>query len=317
MNRSTKAILISVSLVAMALAIIQAPCFAVEIEQQEFFVNADTGMKLMVVAKIPQSGRIGQAVLLVHGSGVGWEYWDVPFRDYSIMDYLARKGIDVYAVECRGYGKSTKPNGLEVASTSIAADLRTVVTDITKRSKVEKVSIVGHSSGGKVLMAVAGTYPELLNKIVFMGTSYKKRNPKFIPYATKVLEEAKQPGRDYVTNSHHLDVEKRLDTYDEDVVLWYKKLVGENYSLMPAGVFIDSVENPASKFVTAIKVPSLFPNGSNEYVVDTDDALDLFKDIGASDKAMIIQPGGYHLMFLEKRGHVGIQESIFFWLTKK
>ncbi len=29
---------------------------------------------------------------------------DIPIRDYSVMDYLAGRGFEVYAVECRGYG---------------------------------------------------------------------------------------------------------------------------------------------------------------------------------------------------------------------
>ena len=69
-----------------------------EIHREEFFVETDTGMKLMVAARIPRTERLGQVVLLVHGSGVGWPYWDIPIRDYSIMDYLAGRGFEVYAV---------------------------------------------------------------------------------------------------------------------------------------------------------------------------------------------------------------------------
>ena len=85
-------------------------------EQQEFIVEAGDGVNLVVMSRIPAKGRLGKAVLLVHGSGVGWIYWDIPIRNYSIMNYLADRGLDVYAVECRGYGKSTKPNGLEVTA---------------------------------------------------------------------------------------------------------------------------------------------------------------------------------------------------------
>ncbi len=304
--------------VILFMVFIQSNCFAAEIEKQEFFVDTETGMKLLVVAQIPQTGRLGQAILLVHGSGVGWEYWDVPFRDHSVMNYLARKGLDVYAVQCRGYGKSTKPNGMTVTAANIAADLKSVIVDIMKRSKVSKVSIAGHSSGGTVVLVAAGTYPELLDRMVIIGTRYKKINPQFVAYATKMIEQAKEPGKDYVDNTHYLDVEKRLDAHDEDVVAWYKKLVGENYRLMPGGIYPDSVgKNPGMPFVATMKVPTLILNGSKEYVVQLDDVFDMFADLGTSDKAMIIQPGGYHLMFLERRGHVGLQESIFFWMTKK
>ena len=307
-------------LVGVALFVIfsQVHCFAAEVGKQEFFVDTETGMKLQVVAKIPQTGRSGQAVLLIHGSGVGWEYWDVPFRDYSVMEYLATRGVDVYAVQCRGYGRSTKPDGMTVTAASIADDLKSVVVEIMKRSNVKKVSMAGHSSGGTVVLVAAGKYPDLLDRIVIIGTRYKKINPNFVAYATKMIEQAKEPGKDYVNNTHYLDVEKRLDAHDEDVVAWYKKLVGENYKLMPGGIYPDSVgKNPAAPFVPTMKVPTLILNGSKEYVVELDDVSDMFRDLGTSDKAMIIQPGGYHLMFLERKGHVGLQESIFFWVTKK
>jgi len=127
----------------------------------------------------------------------------------------------------------------------------------------------------------------------------------------------KEPGKDYVPNLHYKEVEKRLDAYDDDVVAWYKKVVEGQYGLMPAGVYPDVIKNPGIPIVSMTKVPTLILNGSNEYVVDPQDALDMFKDHGSPDKAMIILPGGYHLMFLERRGHVGLQESIFFWMTKK
>jgi len=307
-------------LVGAILALIfgQLNCFAAEVGKQEFFIDTETGMKLLVAAKIPQSARLGQAVLLVHGSGVGWEYWDVPFRDYSVMDYLAGKGLDVYAVQCRGYGKSTKPNGMTVTAANMADDLKSVVADITKRSKVSKVSMAGHSSGGTVALVAAGKYPELLDRMVIIGTRYKKINPNFVAYATKMIEQAKEPGKDYVNNTHYVDVEKRLDAHDEDVVAWYKKLVGENYGLMPGGIYPDSVgQNPGMPSVPTMKVPTLILNGSKEYVVELSDGFDMLADLGTGDKAMIIQPGGYHLMFLERKGHVGLQESIFFWVTKK
>ena len=91
-----------------------------EIDRKEFFVDADTGMKLMVISKIPRIGRLGQAVLLVHGSGVGWPCWDIPLRDYSVMDFLAERGLDVYALECRDIERPgaidlSKGNGFEYA----------------------------------------------------------------------------------------------------------------------------------------------------------------------------------------------------------
>jgi alpha-beta hydrolase superfamily lysophospholipase len=287
-----------------------------EILGEEFFVETDTGMKLMVAARIPQTERLGQAVLLVHGSGVGWPYWDIPIRDYSVMGYLSGRGFDVYALECRGYGKSTKPNGLEVTAATMAVDIKSVATTILERSGVDRVSMVGHSSGGTALLIAGGKYPELIARMVIIGTPYKKINPMFLDYAHKVVDMAGEPGKDYVPNLHYQDLESRLDDHDEDVLTWYKKLVEDQYSLMPGGLYPDLINNPGIEFVPKITVPTLILNGSNEYVVDPDDTLAMFKDLGVEDKCMVTQPGGYHLMFVEKRGHIGLQETLFYWLRK-
>ncbi len=316
--RGNKSLILPAAISGLLWLLSCSPGFSAEINRQEFFVETQKDVKLLVVAKTPAKGAIGKAVLLVHGSGVGYEYWDIPIRDYSVMDYLAQRGIDVYAAQCRGYGESSKPNGMQVNAASIASDLKAVVAAVAKRSGVSRMSLVGHSSGGTAVLVAAGTYPDLLDRMVLMGTRYKKVNPQFVAYATKVIDAAKEPGKDYVANTHYLDVQKRLDAYDEDVVSWYKKLVAEKYGLMPGGIYPDSVlNNPAEPFVSAMKIPTLILNGSREYVVDLADNIAMFADLGTPDKAMVIHPGGYHLMFLEKTGHVAIQEALYFWLSKK
>jgi alpha-beta hydrolase superfamily lysophospholipase len=286
------------------------------VEEREFFVDTEPGVRLMVVSKTPKEERLGKAVVLVHGSGVGWIYWDIPIRDYSVMDYLAERGLDVYAVECRGYGKSTKPNGLSVTAEAMAKDLKVVFSTIVKRSGVTKVSAAGHSSGGTVLMLGACLCPEILDRMMLIGAPYKTINPQFREYAMQVIEAAREPGKDYVPNLHYKDIEKRLDAHDEDVVTWYKNVVEENYSTLPGGIFPSIIENPGASFVPRIQVPTLLFNGAKEYVVEGADSLALFTDIGAQDKGFIVQPNSFHLPYLEKRGHLGLQESIYFWVTK-
>jgi alpha-beta hydrolase superfamily lysophospholipase len=285
-------------------------------EEQEFFVDTEPGMRLMVTSKIPKEKRLGRVVVLVHGSGVGWIYWDIPFRGYSVMDYLVERGLDVYAMECRGYGKSTKPNGLSVTAKAMAKDLKAVIARIVKRSGVTKLSAAGHSSGGTVLMVGAGMYPELFDRMILIGTPYKTINPMFREYATQMIQAAAEPGKDYVPNRHYHDIENRLDAYDKDVVAWYKSVVEKDYRVMPGGILPDVIENPGAPFVPKITVPTLLLIGAKEYVVEVADSIALFKDIGAQDKALIVQPDSFHLPHLENRGHVGLQESIYFWVTK-
>src|SRR3990172_9807910 len=74
------------------------------------------GIKLFVGEK-KASLRNGQsptgAALLVHGATYGGStVYDVqaPGKDYSLMDYLAARGMDVFTFDVRGYGPSQKPD---------------------------------------------------------------------------------------------------------------------------------------------------------------------------------------------------------------
>jgi pimeloyl-ACP methyl ester carboxylesterase len=55
----------------------------------------------------------GKVVLLVHGgTWSGHPDFDLQVRDYSIMDFLAKNGYDVWAVDIHGYSHSDKNNPL-------------------------------------------------------------------------------------------------------------------------------------------------------------------------------------------------------------
>lgn len=52
----------------------------------------------------------GRVVLFVHGGySPATLAFDVPYRDYSSMEFLAYGGYDVFAMDMTGYGRSTRP----------------------------------------------------------------------------------------------------------------------------------------------------------------------------------------------------------------
>ena len=65
-----------------------------------------------VVAGAALRGAISpeKVVLFVHGAGTPAEVaFDLPYQDYSWMEYLAKAGFDVFSVDMTGYGRSTRP----------------------------------------------------------------------------------------------------------------------------------------------------------------------------------------------------------------
>ena len=73
---------------------------------------------LFVREKLPDSifkradgkAPAGKVVLMVHGGySPATLAFDVPFKNYSWMDYLAQRGYDVFAMDMTGYGRSGRP----------------------------------------------------------------------------------------------------------------------------------------------------------------------------------------------------------------
>lgn len=290
----------------------------IPIEKNEYYIDTDTGMSIYAVEKklrrsIPEKRR--KAVLLIHGSGVGYAYWDLEIEDYSMMEFLARFGFDVFAVDQRGFGKSTIPNGLDVTGEASADDLKSVIDFIKTRTGLEKVDIVGHSWGSVVAVYLAGKYPDDIGKIVLMGSTYLTVNIQFQPVVAFLIGLAKS-GVPYVPNQHHLTVEGSLYSYEQEVVDYYKALVGQFYPSIPTGPFLDLDSLDYTNYVPLITHPTLLINGASEYVVDRDDSFELLNDLDAEEKDLLTMGNALHLVVLEEIAHSRLNVAVASWLLQ-
>jgi pimeloyl-ACP methyl ester carboxylesterase len=156
---------IALAAIAMLLAV---PAFAQtpKIVMEEMMVPAvDPGIQIYVRNKHPDSltaFRPDRTVLFVHGATYpASTAFDLPLGGMSWMDYLAQHGYDVYLLDIRGYGHSTRPP--EMAQPAAAhppivrgdvaiRDIGAVVDFILKRRSIPRLDLIGWS-WGTVLMA--------------------------------------------------------------------------------------------------------------------------------------------------------------------
>lgn len=143
-----------------------------------------------------QSFRADDLVLFLEPFGVpSAEAFDVP--GYSWMEDLAKRGFDTWALDFRGFGKSTRPVAMDkppsdnfpvVRASDSIKDVDAAVEYITKLRKVNKVHIVGWSWGGVVASMYAAEHPEKVNKLVLYGAMHGFK----LPSMTEPMEE--KPG---------------------------------------------------------------------------------------------------------------------------
>lgn len=117
-----------------------------------------------------------KTILFVHGATfAGSATFDLPIGGESWMDWLARRGYDVYSVDLRGYGRSGRPaamkadalKNLPIADTEAALeDVAKVVEFIRSRQSVEKVTLIGWSWGATVAARYAIMAPSKVDRLV-------------------------------------------------------------------------------------------------------------------------------------------------------
>ncbi|HEU5381124.1 MAG TPA: alpha/beta hydrolase [Ktedonobacteraceae bacterium] len=106
-------------------------------------------------------------LLLMHGLGAhsGW------FIDMG--NELAARGLSVYAVDHRGFGRSGGVPGHVERFDTYVADLAAVLKELRERHTVNgqrgRLYVLGHSMGGIFATHLAARHGELLNGVLFLN----------------------------------------------------------------------------------------------------------------------------------------------------
>lgn len=170
----------------------------------------DAGIELYVRNKRPADMTTftpERTLLYVHGATYPSETaFDLELGGFSWMDYIARHGYDVYLLDLRGYGRSTRPaemdqpakdNGPIVKTETAVRDIEAVVDHILKRRGIDKLNLLGWSWGTATMGAYAAQNPQRVNKLVLFAPVWLRKEPLKLPhplpaYRSVTREAAKQ-----------------------------------------------------------------------------------------------------------------------------
>ena len=163
----------------------QVPALTVE----DFRVPSHApGIELFVRNKRPAGTETfspDRIVLFVHGITFPSEStFDLSLGGFSWMDYIARAGYDVYLVDVRGYGGSSRPPAMSeppdrnapVATLGEAVDdVDAAVNFILRRRNVERINLLGWSWGTVIMGRYAATYGEKVNRLVLYAPVWQRK----------------------------------------------------------------------------------------------------------------------------------------------
>jgi pimeloyl-ACP methyl ester carboxylesterase len=174
---------------------------------------SDPGIQLHVRNKHPEGvSNFGtdRIVLFVHGVTYSSESaFDLPLNGLSWMDYVAQRGWDVYIMDLRGYGRSTRPSEMSKpaaenppigGNTDVAVkDVGAVVDYILARRGVQRLNLLGWSWGANIMGGYTAQNNAKVERLIFYAPLWFVKDAPPIggtgplgAYRTVKKEEAKK-----------------------------------------------------------------------------------------------------------------------------
>jgi pimeloyl-ACP methyl ester carboxylesterase len=265
--------------------------------------------RLAYMDVLPESGQSKGAALLVHGKNFFGAYWT------GVIETLRREGYRVIVPDLIGWGKSTKPSTLTVAS------LVTHMGSLLDQLKVNSVVFVGHSTGGLVGMHMARTSPARFRALVLenpMGLE-DYRNGLIHPvshedWAQDERSMSVDQIRQYMA---HYFVNKQPRLVEPFVAI--RTAVGrgpefERWVQSSAAAYDMLLNEPAVDFVASLSTPTLFVCGLSDrtyvggkYTVPAE--LGTKGNIAEMAKGFAAKMPNAHFVGVPDTGHVPHLES--------
>src|ERR1700753_2760564 len=153
--------------------------------------SGDAGIELFVRNKHPAGMKkfpSDRILLFVHGATYPAETaFDLPIEGVSMMDLIAQRGFDVYLVDVRGYGRSTRPPEMNqppeankpIVSTQVAAhDLGVAVDYLLKKRNVSKIDVVGWSWGTAITGLYTSEHNAKVDRLVLSAPQWVRTEPQ-------------------------------------------------------------------------------------------------------------------------------------------
>jgi pimeloyl-ACP methyl ester carboxylesterase len=157
---------------------------------EEFMVPAgDAGIEVFVRNKRQEgaAARPDRTLLFVHGATYpAHTAFDLPLGGLSWMDYIAGRGFDVWCMDLRGYGRSTRPpemaqppeaNPPLVRGETAVADIAAVSAFIRERRSLPRISHMGWSWGTSLMARFAAENPGLVDRLVLYAPQWLRDGP--------------------------------------------------------------------------------------------------------------------------------------------
>jgi pimeloyl-ACP methyl ester carboxylesterase len=218
----------------MAAMIATAASAQTQLVSEDILVKSpDPGIEIFVRNKRPAnmtSFRPERTLVYVHGATYpASTAFDLKLGGLSWMEYIAARGYDVYLLDLRGYGKSTRPKEMGedatknpplVRNDTAVKDIGTVVDFVLARRNIARVNLIGWSWGTALMAGYTAQNNAKVERLVLYA-------PVWIRTTASLVQSGPGPTPAYRSVSRDAAMGRWLTGVPED----------KKANLIPAGWF--------------------------------------------------------------------------------
>lgn len=259
-------------------------------------------VKLYLYRKRPAGAARLPVLFLVHGSsfsGRGGYDLQVPGRDYSMMDWFARRGFDVWTMDHEGYGRSTRTGRFsDIAS---GADDLAAGFALVERETGERAPMVyGQSSGALRAGVLAMRDPGRISRLILDGFTHtgdgaaeilRRRANAAALRATPWREASEQT---YI-NIFSRDDPSTFEPAVPQALARYELALGNH---IPNGTYLDMATKMPMVDPAKLTMPVLMTRAIHDGNATEADLLAFFAQLPSADRQFAILDGVAHIAVL-------------------
>jgi pimeloyl-ACP methyl ester carboxylesterase len=209
--------------------------------------TADPGIEIYVRNKRPSNMtnfRPEQTVLYVHGATYPSETaFDLKLDGLSWMEYIASRGYDVWLLDLRGYGKSTRPpemadkpeaNPPIVRGETAVKDIGTAVDFILQKRNIARLNLLGWSWGTALMATYTTQNAQKVERLVLYAPSWIRQTASLVQAGPGPLASYRMVNREQARQRWYTGVpeDKKADLIPAG---WFDAWADATFATDPVG----------------------------------------------------------------------------------